>query len=116
MPQNDDTLVIKTRIAEGNWSTTGWDHDDKLAMSWVEDIEDRYDNNPQRAIDKVFGDLITQLEFEPKKPNHINQSNEAFGYDCQNRAEDIEFLTVELARLIAMRNNLFNQVDIAKAV
>jgi len=95
----DDMAVAKVRIAEGNWSPTGWDQDPALALSWVEDIEDRFHGNPQLAIDRVHADLIEQLEKHPKR-------TDSTAWEC--REEDIEFLTYELARLISMRDHLFN--------
>jgi len=104
--QMDDLTVAKARLNEP-WSSHGWDHDDKLALAWLEDIEDQYHGQIQLAIDKVFHDLIEQLERDPEVPTDLeNGPSERDLYDVENRAEDIEFLTVELARLINMRNEL----------
>jgi hypothetical protein len=105
--QMDDLTVAKARLNEP-WSSHGWDHDTVMVKEWLKDIEDHYDGEIQRAIDKVHADLIEALELDPTapEPDMENGPSELDFAPWTNRVEDIEFLTVELARLINMRNEL----------
>jgi hypothetical protein len=96
----DDTIATEARLAEGNWSNVGWDLDIETVRLWLEDINDNYDGDINKAISTLRWELITLLtEVIPKARTRARS---------HLRREDIEFNVVELARLQSMRDHLIN--------